>query len=162
MTQLAAWIAVCLAVAWLFRRRPVHALSLVILLWVAVPAVAGYLLTGRSTGSLAFHPATWLVMAILVIQLALRPSQLAAAVGRHGVLFVIATVFSIGAFLTSRVGNTGGTRLLLDQIVGPFLLFWLVVAFAHEDRRLGLVLRNAILFAVAAECVLAIVQKQRR
>ena len=98
-------------------------------------------------------------MAIFVLQLTLRPAKLAAAVGRHAVLFVIVVIFSIGAFLTSRVGNSGGTRLLLDQIVGPFLLFWLVVAFAHEDRRLGLVLRNAIIFAVAAECVLAIVQK---
>ena len=159
MTQLAAWLAVCLGVAWFFRSRPVHALALVVLLWTALPAVAGYRLTGQTTGSFAFHPATWLVLAIFVLQLTLRPAKLAAAVSRHTLLFVVVTIFTIGAFLTSRVGNSGGTRLMFDQIIGPFLLFWLVVAFAHEDRRVGLVLRNAIIFAAAAESVLAIIQK---
>ena len=159
MTQLAAWLAVCLGVAWFFRSRPVHALALVVLLWTALPAVAGYRLTGQTTGSFAFHPATGLVLAIFVLQLTLRPAKLAAAVSRHTLLFVVVTIFTIGAFLTSRVGNSGGTRLMFDQIIGPFLLFWLVVAFAHEDRRVGLVLRNAIIFAAAAESVLAIIQK---
>ena len=159
MTQLAAWLAVCLGVAWFFRSRPVHALALVVLLWTALPAVAGYRLTGQTTGSFAFHPATWLVLAIFVMQLTLRPAKLAAAVSRHALLFVVVAIFTIGAFLTSRVGNSGGTRLMFDQIIGPFLLFWLVVAFAHEDRRVGLVLRNAIIFAAAAESVLAIIQK---
>jgi hypothetical protein len=159
MTQLAAWIAVCLVVALILRSHPVHGICVVIIVWVAVPAVAGHLLTGRSTGSLAFHPATWLVLAIFAVQLLLRPAVMLAAVGRHAILFLVLAIFTLGAFLSSRIGNSGGTRLLLDQIIGPFLLFWVVVAAAHQQRRTGLLLRNTVLFVVAAECVLALVQQ---
>jgi hypothetical protein len=158
VTELAVWLFICLATASLLRFRPVHALVIVIILWTALPAIAGHHLTGIASGSLGFHPATWLVMSVFLVQLVLHPGTLGQVVGRHPMLLLVVLVFAVGAFMTSQVNDSGGIRLMMDQIVGPFLLWWLVVAFADQNRKLALVLRNGMLMAVAAQCVLAIIQ----
>lgn len=159
MTHLAIWLLVCIAVAMVFRGRPMYVLVLVLLLWTAVPAIAGHRLTGLTTGAIAFHPASWLLLVTLGIQLFLRPRPLVDAVRRQPFLFMIVAIFIAGAFLTSRATGSGGTRLLLDQIVGPFLLFWIAVAHSHRQRSPILLLRNTIILAMAAESLLAVVQK---
>ena len=158
MVQLAVWVLACLTMAWLLQSRPIWGAGLTILLWTAVPAIAGHHLTGLSGGALAFHPATWLVLSIFVVQLVLNPSVIGAALGRHALLLLVVFTFSAVALLTSRLMGSGGTRLLMDQIVGPMILFWLVVAFAYRSGRWMLFLRNVILFAAAGESILAVVQ----
>jgi hypothetical protein len=156
--QLAAWLLVCLTTAWLLRFKPVHALVIAIMLWTAIPAVAGHNLTGNVSESLGFHPATWLVMCIFLVQLVWHPTTLGAVLSRHPLLLLVVAVFAVGAFLTSRASDSGGTRLMVNQIVGPILLWWLAVAFAYQSRQLALVLRNGMLLAMAAQCMLALIQ----
>lgn len=159
MAQLGAWILVCVAVAFLLRKHPIHAVCVVLVLWVAVPAVGGHVLTGLRIGPLAFHPATWLLFAILLVGLLYDPAPLVQAFSRHIYVFLVIIVFTVGAFLTSRVELSGGTRLMMDQLIGPAVLFWVIVAHAWGDRRLLLLLRNVVLATIAAESALTVVQK---
>lgn len=160
MSHLVVWLAACLVLACLLRARPVWAVVLVIVLWTAVPAVGGHHLTGLSSGGLGFHPATWLVLVVFVVQLFVDPRPLADAVVRHGLVMLTLAIFALSAFLTSRAAGGGGTRLLLDQIVGPVLVWCLVVAYAHRDVRAALLIRNSVLVTMAVQSVLAVVQSR--
>lgn len=159
MVQLAGWLAVSFALAWIGRSRPIHLVCLALLLWSVVPAVAGHIITGLSPGPMAFHPATWLLLCIVAVQVVTNPSAMSQALARHIYLVLGLSLFVVGAAITSYATGSGGFRLLFDQAVGPMLLFWVVVAFApgHKDRIL--LLRNTLLLAVAVQCALALVQR---
>nr|WP_239579287.1 O-antigen ligase family protein [Microlunatus panaciterrae] len=152
------WIAACGLLAWFTRHRPVRGVALVLVLWAAVPAIAAHVLTGLSRGPVAFHPATWLVLSIVAVQLIFGLPQLVAALNRHIYVVVAVGTFICGAFATNMAFNSGGTRLLVDQVVAPFLVFWIVVAFGDRDRQALLLLRNTVLAVIAALCALAFVQ----
>ena len=156
--QLAAWLLVCLATAWLLRRRPVLLASLAVAVWTLVPAIAGYRITGEATGPLGAHPSTYLVLCGLLVQVLTNPRLVAAALARHPLVVVVVAIFVVGAAGTSAVMSSGGSRLLLDQIVGPFVLWLLVVAGATDEPRRLLLLRNVILAAAVVQCVIAVVQ----
>lgn len=158
MVQLAAWLVLCGAAAWLTRRRIDHGVVVVILLWTLVPAVGGHHLIGISGRAIAFHPATWFVLCIFGVQLVLRPATMARALARHYLVILAVGVFAAGALATSVLSGSGGTRLLADQIVAPFLLWWLIVAGGSGDRRFLRVVRTAVLAAMAVQSVLALVQ----
>ncbi len=158
MVQLAAWLVLCLAIAWLLRNRVAYAIAVAIVVWAAVPALGGHHLTGLSGSGIAFHPATWLVLLTFAVQLVTNPLAIARVLGRHYLVVLSVVVFIAGAFITSRFTASGGTRLLMDQIVAPFLL-WLIVVAAGEGRREVLkVVRNAILLGVAFQSVMALLQ----
>lgn len=155
--QLLAWLAVCGLVALITRRRPELVVVAVIVLWFAVPAVSGYRLTGIRSGTLAVHPASWLVLVAVIVQIQAAPSRFAATVARHVGVFLAVGTFVVGAVLISRLTDSGGTRLLIDQIVVPFLSFWMILSrFAVYGTYLKV--RNALLVVVAFESVLAIIQ----
>jgi len=156
--QLAAWLLFCLGTAWLLRRRPVLLASLAIVLWTLVPAIAGYRLTGVAGGPLGAHPATILLVCGVAVQVLTNLRSVAATVARHPLTVLVVAVFVLGAGLTSAVTGSGGSRLLLDQLVGPFLLWLLVLSGATDDPRRLLLLRNAVLAAAALQCVIAAVQ----
>jgi hypothetical protein len=158
MAQLAAWVLVSLVAAWLLRSRPVWAVSLVVVVWTSVPAVAGHRLTGVESGALAFHPASWLIVSILLVQLVVNPGPPVRALARHTMVLLVVAIFAAGALLTSLSTDSGGTRLLMDQIVGPVILWWLIVASADRDHRALLVLRTTIVATMAAQCALVLVQ----
>lgn len=158
MTQLVVWLGVCLALSVALRARPMVAVCLAVLLWVGVPAIAGHLLTGMASGAFAFHPATWLLMMTLLVQLARDATPLVSALVRHIFIFLIVLLFAAAAFITSRYTGSHGTRLLIDQIIGPGVLTWLVIAYGEGQLSKLRLLRGTILFGAAAEAVLSIVQ----
>jgi hypothetical protein len=158
MTQLAIWLVACAVAAWLLRGQVAYAVSVVILLWSAVPAVAGGQIIGLSNSGLAFHPASWLVLCVFVVQVVLNPVAIGSALARHYLLILSVGVFAAGALITSRLSGSGGTRLLMDQIIAPFLLWWLIVAAGYRSRRVLLIVRNAIILAMAIQAGLAITQ----
>jgi hypothetical protein len=157
MIQLAGWVVLCLLIAWLLQNRPIQALCLAIAMWSAVPSISGHHLTGVTSG-IGFHPATFLVLCVLLVQLLFHPSLLAEAFSRHIYSFWIVIIFVIGARLTSSYFGSGGLRLLMDQIVGPVALFWVLIAFGEGERRLLILVRNVIIAVVAAQCILTVVQ----
>ena len=158
--QLAAWLLVCLATAWLLRRRPVLLASLAVAVWTLVPAIAGYRITGEATGPLGAHPSTYLVLCGLLVQVLTNPRLVAAVLARYPVVVLVVGIFVVGAAGTSAVMSSGVSRLLLDQIVAPFVLWVLVVAGATGEPRRLLLLRNVILVAAVVQCAIAAVQRR--
>lgn len=158
MTRLLLIIGLMVVAALLLRTRPVVAVLLALALWVALPAVAVPGLTGQLSGPLAIHPATWLVLAVFALQLVFRPRPIGAAVARHPLLMLCAIIFIGGCVWTSQANDSGGLRLLFDQILAPLLVFLLLVAYARGDQRQLLLLRNTIIGLAAAQAVLTLVQ----
>ena len=158
MAQLALWLLVCGVVSFWWRARVDLCVALVIVVWSLVPAVGGHHVIGISNSGIAFHPSSWLVLCIFAVQILLSPAKLAATLARHYLVILAVVVFALGAFATSRATGSGGTRLLLDQIVAPFLLWWLIVAFGSGRRRFAVVVRNAVLAAMAVQCLIALAQ----
>jgi hypothetical protein len=109
-------------------------------------------------GPLGAHPATYLVLAGLLMQVLTNPRAVAAAVARHPIVVLVVTVFALGAAGTSVVMSSGGSRLLLDQIVGPFVLWLLVVIGATDDQRRLIGLRNIVVGAAVVQSLIAIAQ----
>lgn len=158
MVQLALWLAVCGVVALMLRNRVDVGVALVIAVWSLVPAVGGHHVIGISNSGIAFHPATWLVLCVFAVQIVVHPGLIARAAARHYLAVLAIMVFALGALVTSVTTGSGGTRLLLDQIAAPFLLWWLIVAFGSGQRRFMFFLRNAVLVLVALQCLLALLQ----
>ena len=159
MAQLLALLAACLAASVVLARRPMHAVALVLGLWIAIPAIGSPIFTGQpSTSGIGFHPAAWLTLTVVAVQLLWNPRPFARAVGRHGLLTLALGVFVIGAAMTSVLAGSGGTKLLVNMIVTPVLLLFLILAHGVGDERSVRLLRNTVLVGAACQAVLALVQ----
>lgn len=157
MTQLILWILVCLAVALVLRNRPMMSVALAVSLWFLVPTIGGYVLTGQASGGLAFHPATWLVITTIAMQLIHNGSRLAEVLAEHLLVFLSLGVVVLVAVVTTRFGTYGGgMNLLVDQILVPSLLLLLVLEGA--DRSWVLRLRNLVILLTTVAVTVAIAQ----
>ncbi len=157
--QLAAWVVLCVGLAYTSRRRPIGAAVAVIALWVLLPSAAADLITGRSRGPLSLHPATWLALAAIVVQLLAAPAAVARVVGRRIYLFLtLAVVVAAGALATVLGGGSGGLALLVDQVVGPVLLFLLVAVALDSAPALLRTLRTTLIALAGFESALVMVQ----
>ncbi|MDK1328468.1 hypothetical protein [Arthrobacter sp. zg-Y1143] len=158
--QLLPWILICVVAAVVLRRHPAAAALAVVGLWFTVPAAGSYLLTGQADGWLSIHAATWLIFAILVVQLAFEPHVLADAAARHiYAVVVLATVLGAAILSTAVNGEGEGGILLVDQIVAPVLFFLFVVGNAARDARVVPWLRNGLLALAAFVCLVALAQR---
>ena len=157
--QLLAWLGLCAVLAYGLRRRPVAGVVLAISVWLLVPAVAGGIVTGRDSGALSFHPATWLIMALLAMQLLTDDSRLLKVLARHIFLVLVLGLVVGVSVLTTRYSDTsGGMVLLFDQMVGPVALFLLVVS-ALDTRPEGIrVLRTTLLWLATLASALTVAQ----
>jgi len=158
MTRLLLIVGLAVIAALFLRTRPVVAVLVALTAWVTLPAVAVPGLTGQLSGPLAIHPATWLVMAVFTVQLIFHPRPITATMARHPLLLLCGIIFIGGCVWTSQANDSGGLKLLLDQIVAPLLVFLLLVAFARGNQRSILLVRNTILVLAAAQAVLTLVQ----
>jgi hypothetical protein len=158
VAHLAGWLAVALAIAFLCRRKPMLGTSIALAIWVLIPSVAAYHVVGAVSGPLAAHPATWLLLVQVGIGLLFDPQPLGRAFNRHLPIFVIGGFFIVGAFVTSLLTGSSSLRLLLDEIVGPLMVFWLISAYAFGDRREMHLVRNTIIVLAVGESFLALTQ----
>lgn len=158
MAHLAAWVLLCVLLAWIMRDRPILTICAAVVLWSVIPAIAASLLTGQSSGPLALHPATWLVLVTAGIQLLIAGPTMVGALSRHIYLTLAVGTFITGAFLTSRVTGSGGLKLLGDQIMAPALVFWVIVAFATGRPVLLRQLRSTLIAVVAVQAALSLTQ----
>lgn len=157
MAQLAAWLVVCLALATLLRQRPVALVALAFALWTFIPAVVGVRFIGLNARTpFAFHPASWLILSCLAVQLLWNPKPLGQAIARHPYLTVVVSAFSLIALTTSLAEGSGGSRLLMDQIVCPYVMAVLLIAHAQKGERDGM--RNTVLCLAAAQGALSLAQ----
>lgn len=156
--QLALWITVCLVAAYALRRRPVVLVVATLALWLAVPAAAGELVTGRAAGPLGFHPAVWLVSASVGVQALENPRHVFRAVARHIYLALALSLVIAVAVVTTHFGESGGMALVAGQVIGPVLLFLLVLTAGSIDPRTVERLRTALIVMAALSAGLALVQ----
>lgn len=152
------WPLLCLGLAFAIRGRPAVGGCVALGLWVVMPAGAGELLTRTDSGPFGAHPATFVALAVLGLMLLLSPADVLDAFSQHYVLFVASSVFVLAALLTSFLSAAGSIELLLDMIVGPMAIFWVMVVAAGRDPRAGSLLRSTVLGLALVEAVLALVQ----
>jgi hypothetical protein len=156
--QLLLWIVVAVGLAGATRRRPLVGLSLALLLWSLLPAVASERLTGQTSGALDIHPASVLVAAVTAVAFLSRPRTMLAQLAAHPFATVAVGFFlAVVAATYVLVGGEGST-ILVDQVLAPVLLFWTAVAFGRADLRAAALLRATIIGAVSLQCLLAVVE----
>lgn len=160
MAQLAIWIGLCLALALLLRRRVLTLVLIVLVLWAAVPGVASPLITGQArAGALAFHPATWLIVLAVAVQVVVDFHAVVHEIARRFGTYLCLSLFLAVAFLATETSRTGsGLVLFLSQMVGPVLLF-LLIGLALDRNPGGILrLRNGVLAIAAVQAALALVE----
>ncbi|MDT0167102.1 hypothetical protein Q9R32_16240 [Actinotalea sp. AC32] len=155
---LVAWLGVCAVLAWTTRRRPLVALVAVLVVWVAVPVAATELVTGRGTGPLGAHPASWLTMAVVAAQLAHAPRRILRVTADHVFLVLALGLVAAVATFTTQQSGTGGIALLLDMVVAPLVLFVLLLTVVDGDAPRLDAVRTALLALGAASSLLAVLQ----
>jgi hypothetical protein len=160
--QLMGWIGLCLLATVLLRRHLTVLVIAVLVVWAAVPAVASSVVTGVArAGALGFHPATWLILLTLAVQLLHDPHGIGAEIARRIFTYLALSLFLAVAFLATRTSAEGGGLVLfLSQMLAPIALFLLVNVALSRDFQQIYWLRNAVLAIAAVQSVLAIIEFQ--
>ncbi len=155
-----AWIGLCFLYALLLRGRPLVLVISNVVLWAALPSIAGELITRQPSGSLSFHPATWLMLATAAVMIVFDTRRVLDEIGRRIFVYLALSLFLSVAFLATKTSASGsGLVLFVDVMLGPVLLFLITnVVLARNPGGL-LVLRNWIIGIAAVEAGFAIVQK---
>lgn len=161
MVQLAAWLLLCAAFASMTRNRPLVPVCAAVMLWTVVPAVAAYRVTGQEEGALGSHPSSLLLLVTAVVLATTQPLLVLRAFGEHRYATLSLGLFLAVAVVTTAVLEQPGSKLLVDQVVAPLALFWLVVAAGPTDPAGLRALRAVIIGAVSLQCVLAILERIR-
>jgi len=155
-----AWIGLCFLTAFLLRRRPLVLVVASVVIWAAIPSVAGELITRQPSGSMSFHPASWLILATAAVLVVLDTRGVIDEIGRRVFVYLALLLFLSVAFLATKTSASGsGLVLFIDVMLAPVLLFMITnVALARHPGGL-LVLRNWVIGIAAVEGGFAFVQK---
>lgn len=159
MIKLALWIVLCLLVAGRLHARPLWMVGAVFGIWLFVPGVAAGVITGRTEGTLAFHPATWLVLACVVVLAVRHPRPLLAEIAHRWLLYtVLGAVCAAGLVMTVLGPDPTGVVLLVDQMLAPVALFMVASIGLRGDQGGALWLRNLIVGAACLQALIAMAQ----
>ncbi|GAA1996901.1 hypothetical protein JL107_12810 [Nakamurella flavida] len=160
MVQLVGWIGICTVLAYFFRSRPIVLVLVALVLWAAVPGVASSMITGQPRGSsLAFHPATWLILLSFAFQVLHDVHAVLREIARRILTYLGLSLFLAVAFLATKTSRTGsGLVLFLSQMVAPILLFVLIQIALDRDPALIHRLRAWVVGIVAVQAALALVE----
>ena len=155
-----AWIGLCFVAAFLLRNRPLVLIVATVVIWAAIPSVAGELITRQPSGSLSFHPASWLILATTAVLIVFDTRSVLDEIGRRIFVYLALVLFLSVAFLATKTSASGsGLVLFIDVMLAPVLLFMITnVALARHPGGL-LVLRNWVIGIAAVEGGFALVQK---
>ena len=161
--QLAAWILLCLVAAVLLRHRCIVLIIASVVIWAAVPAVAAGVIIGQArAGALGFHPATWLIILTLLIQVLHDTRAVIDEIGHRVLTYLGLTLFLAVALLATKTSATGsGLVLFLSQMTGPVMLFMTINVELRRRPEHILVLRNWLVGIAAVEAVLAVIEWRR-
>lgn len=159
MLQLAVWIILCFGCATLVHARPAITAVIALTLFTLIPGTAGHLLTGQARGSLSLQPASWLILSAFLVQAVRGPTRLFTELARRPITYLLLITVATAATIVTRTGSApAGSVLVIDQILVPVLMFWLINAGASERLREVLLVRTAVIVLAAAESVMALVQ----
>lgn len=157
--QIALWIVLCLASAMLLHTRPALMVCIALAIWTFLPGVAAPLITGRSTGLVAFHPATWFVMCCMLVLLVRHPRDLLTEIaGRWG--FYLTQIFVVAAavVMTMMGSRSPGLVIIVDQILVPVVMFWIASAAFRLDADNRLTVRNWVIGLAAVQSAISLIQ----
>ncbi|MBO0879068.1 MAG: hypothetical protein J2P17_01520, partial [Mycobacterium sp.] len=157
--HLVAWVALCLAVSASLRRRPAAAVVLGLAIWTIVPGVASTQLTGHVSNSLAVHAGTWLLLTTFLMYLVTDPRGLGEALACRFPTYLAILLVIVAAVLETKSGSArSGVTLAVDEMVAPFLAFWILAAVARTRPTEMLLVRNWLVGLGAGEAAFAIIQ----
>jgi hypothetical protein len=157
--KLTIFLMMSLVLSFALRDRARFVLAVAVALIVCVPSYATALLTdltfpGGGSGIPSLLPATWLVLAAVLVQFITRPGKILSVVRTHKtVLLLGAVAFWMLAITVSQQGSTGLAQWL-DNVVGLSLLILLAIL----DDRTGPFLRRVVVALGVGEAVLALLQ----
>ncbi len=135
------WLALCVLLVLVGRRRPMLPLGAALLLYGLVPfAAQGWLtgISGTGQGALALHPGTWLLLATAWVR---RHRLLAAVRRRPGVAAGLLIVVLV-ATATALLRGSGGWSELVQALIAAPVLGLLVSDVAGAPRSRALLQRS--------------------
>lgn len=144
-----------------FRTHSSRVLIVILGIFVLIPTSATALLTGRDygvSGPLSLLPMTIVVCAVAAVVICFFPMVMLRL--RFPVPQTIAIVLVLASAMVETLARGGGSGMgqLLDTLVGPIILFLLIVASHRIDPRMGQSLRVFLITLGAFEAVLGIAQ----
>jgi hypothetical protein len=164
MTQLTLWLMACSVVAVIGLVRPaVPVIISVTVLWV-IPSPAAEVITGvpyaESTGSLALHPTTWLLLVAVAVRLAIQPVATVSTAFSRSTVATVALLVAVASAVLSTYSARGaqGFSQLVETIAGPSALLLLCLVAAESDTRFHRTFCTAIQGAALLMAGLAVVQ----
>lgn len=153
------WPAVALITAFALRRRPCATVLIYLSLWLAVPYVASYHVTGLSpngAGSIPpIHAATQFILFAYVFAL-LTANRLAVTPRTRG-LHLLFLLVSVSAFAqTMLAGVPHGMALLIDQVIGTTCAVYLTLRAADKGGESWERLAGRVCLVIATAAGLAL------
>jgi len=157
--QIALWIVLCLGSAILLHSRPALMVCTALAIWTFVPGIAAPLITGKSTGLVAFHPATWFVLACMFVLLVRHPRDLLTEIAGRWVLYLTQIFVVAAAVVMTMMGSRPpGLVIIVDQVLVPVIMFWIASAAFRGDPANRLTVRNWVVGLAAAQSAISLVQ----
>lgn len=157
MTQLILWLVVCLVTTSILASRLRFLIAMSIALYVLVPTVAVSVIVGNPAGFPGVHPAGWLALIGVAVQVLLHLEESARLALRHKLLTAAGLVMTVAAALfTLNASGVGGLGLITNQIVAPFALFILIRIELARRAESGTFLARAIIVFGAVEAFIAV------
>lgn len=135
-----------------------------ILLWVLVPGVAAYLVTGVDAGPLNVQPGGLMAIIGLAVQVLTRPQAVLRVLSHRPAWTILLGAVSVICVGLGVVSGRGADSIAaaIDQVVGPIALFYLLgMAILDDDAAVDRV-RAVVLGLAAVESVLAFLQYLQR
>lgn len=157
MNQLILWIVLCLAASSFLASRVRILIALSISLYVLLPTVAISLLVGSPSGVPGVHPAGWLALVGVGVQLLLHLEESVRAALRHKLLTTAGALMTVAAALfTINATGVGGLGLIINQIIAPFALFILIRIELSRHPASGAFLARTVVVLGALEALIAV------
>jgi O-Antigen ligase len=158
-TRLVLWVVVCLVVALWLRARPMISMIIALAIWTLIPGVVTSQITGVPSGSLAFHAATWLILATFLANVITNPRGLGEVFARRFIIFLSVLIVICAGTLATKTGDAQhGVVPLVDEMLAPFLGFWVISTALRERPEQARWLRNAIIVMATVEAIWAFIQ----
>lgn len=157
---LIAWIAFSVVLVLATYSRPYIPVTLALILWLAVPGVAGSLLTGSEGGLLTLHPSSWLVL--VDFALVAISGNLTVPRGERrtvpGWVLVLIALLAIGWLGNYVAVGVRGVNLFIDLLAAPALWFALVLVFAGRRPATKRIILTATVAMATANALVALAQ----
>lgn len=157
--QLVVWVFVAAFLALMGRRNPLGMIVVVLLLRLAMPSTAGYVLTGRWEAYAAIHPSTILLLFVLAFTILEFRSEVSEELrARAGEYYYLGAFVVLYMSLTLISSGPMGTSGLINVVVAPMFFYFVVNIARRLDPESARTLILWFIGACVVETAIAILQ----